>query len=80
MPREGGGGVLAYLGMLGRFRIDDPLLGDCQSDWVLILYHNTIRLTISFCRKICLFLSHLVSEILGPKVGLIFHQNVLFNI
>ncbi len=26
-----------------------------------------------------LSLSHLVPEILGPKVGLIFHQNVLFN-
>ncbi len=26
-----------------------------------------------------LFLSHLVPEILGNKVGLIFHQNILFN-
>ncbi len=26
-----------------------------------------------------LSLSHLVPEILGPKVGIIFHQNVLFN-
>ncbi len=29
--------------------------------------------------KISLSLSHLVPEILGPKVGLIVHQNVLFN-
>ncbi len=29
--------------------------------------------------KISLSLSHLVSEILGPKVGLSFHRNVLFN-
>ncbi len=29
--------------------------------------------------KIGLSLSHLVPEIHGPKVGLIFHQNVLFN-
>ncbi len=29
--------------------------------------------------KIGLSLSHLVPEILGPKVGVIFHQNVLFN-
>ncbi len=29
--------------------------------------------------KIGFSLSHLVLEILGPKVGLIFHQNVLFN-
>ncbi len=30
-------------------------------------------------KKICLSLSHLVPEILGPKVALPFHQNVLFN-
>ncbi len=30
-------------------------------------------------KKICLPPSHLVPEILGPKVGLIFHHNVLFN-
>ncbi len=29
--------------------------------------------------KICLSLSHIVLEILGPKVDLIFHQNVSFN-
>ncbi len=29
--------------------------------------------------KIDLSLSHLVTKILGPKVCLIFHQNVLFN-
>ncbi len=29
--------------------------------------------------KICLSISHLVPEILGPKVGLIFHLNVFFN-
>ncbi len=46
----------------------------------LFLYLNTIRLTPSFCRKkIGLSLPHLVPEILGPKVGLIFHQNVFFN-
>ncbi len=33
----------------------------------------------SFCRKIGLSLSHSVPEILGPKVGLMFHQNVVFN-
>ncbi len=33
-----------------------------------------------FMQKIIgLSLSHLVPEILGPKVGLSFHQNVLFN-
>ncbi len=29
--------------------------------------------------KIGLSVSHLVPEILGPKFGLIFHKNVLFN-
>ncbi len=29
--------------------------------------------------KIGLSLSHLVPEILGPKFGLIFHQNILFK-
>ncbi len=32
-----------------------------------------------FLQKISLSLSHLLPEILGPKIGLIFHQNVLFN-
>ncbi len=36
--------------------------------------HNTIQLIPFFCRKVCLSLSHLVPGILGPKVGLIFHQ------
>ncbi len=39
-----------------------------SSDWPL-LSTETISLS----------LSHLVPEILGPKVGVIFHQNVLFN-
>ncbi len=30
-------------------------------------------------KKIGLSLSHLIPDILGPKLGLIFHQNVLFN-
>ncbi len=29
--------------------------------------------------KISLFLPHLIPEILGSKIGLIFHQYVLFN-
>ncbi len=77
---RGGGGVLPYLCMVGRFCGDDPRFCDFQSDWVPILYLNTIRLTPSFSRKkICLSLSHLVPEILGPTVGLMFHHNVLFN-
>ncbi len=34
-------------------------------------------MTPSFCRKNGFAPSHLVPEILGPNVGLIFHQNVL---
>ncbi len=73
-----GRGVHPYLGMVGRFCSDDPIFFYLQSDWVPILYLNTIRLTPSFYRKIRLSLSHLVPEILGSNVGLIFHQNVLF--
>ncbi len=73
------GWVLPYLGMIRRFRGDAPQFGDFQSDWFLILYHNTIRLTPSFCEKNGLSLSNLVPEIIGPKVGLSFHQNILFN-
>ncbi len=39
--------------------------------------HNLIDLLST--EKICLSLSHLVPEILGPKFGLIFHQNIVFN-
>ncbi len=74
-----GGEVNPYLDMVGRFRGDDPRFGDFQSDWIPILYLNTIQLTPSFCRKIGLSLSHLVLEVLGPKVCIIFHQNVFFN-
>ncbi len=70
------GRVLPYLGMVGRFYGDDPRFGGFQSD---ILYLNTILLTFLSAEKISLSLSDLVPELLGPKVGLIFHQNVLFN-
>ncbi len=52
--------------------ISDPigslLYTSAQSDWPPLS-----------AEKIGLSLSHLVPEILGPKFGLIFHQNVLFN-
>ncbi len=66
MPTIWWGGGLLYLGMVGRFRGDDSRFGDFQSDWVLILYLTTIRLTPSFCRKKSVYLSYLVSYILGP--------------
>ncbi len=43
-----GGGHFPYLGMVRRFRGDDPLFY-FQSDWVPILYLNTMRLNPSFC-------------------------------
>ncbi len=57
---------------------------DLRSDCIPILCLIMIWLTSSFCRKnqfvfLTLSLSHLVPEILGPKVDLLFHQNVLFN-
>ncbi len=60
-------------------RIVSQCIASKCSDWVPILYLITIWLTPSFCRnKIGLSLSYLVPEIPEPKVGLIFHQNVLF--
>ncbi len=43
-----------------------------------ISQHNLID-PLFLQKKIGLSLSHLVPEILGPKVGLIFHQNVFFT-
>ncbi len=79
IPYPGGGGVLPYLGMVGKFRGYDPRFGDFQSDWVPILYPTQYNWPTLSTEKIGLSLSHLVQEILGSKVGLIFYQNVLFN-
>ncbi len=74
------GWVLPYLGIVGRFRGDEPHVWDFQSSWVPILYLNTILLNPLFCRKkLGLSLSHLVPDILGRKVSLIVHHLVLFN-
>ncbi len=56
------------------------LTRDLQSNWVHILCLNSIWLTLFLQKTIGLSLSHLVPEILGPKVGLMFYQTVLFNI
>ncbi len=71
--------VLPYLGMVGRFRCDDPHFGDFQSDWVHFYTQHSPTDPLVLQKKIWLSLSHLVPEILAPKVSLIFHQNVLFN-
>ncbi len=67
-------GGTPILGMIGRFHSDDPCYWDFQSEWVPILYLNIIFLQ----KKIGLSLSHVVPEILRPKVGLIFHKSVFF--
>ncbi len=58
-----GVGVILYLVM-----VESLFYTSTQSDWPPLS-----------AEKISLSLSHLVPEILGPKVGLIFDQNVLFN-
>ncbi len=80
----GGGGYSHTwdLGLVGWFHSDDPRFGDFQSKMRLnpcfMPHHDSIDPL--FCRKkISLSLSHLVTETLGPKIGLIFHLNVLFN-
>ncbi len=68
-----GGGVLPYLGMVGRFLDDDPRFSICNLIGSLLYSVNPIDL-LFLQTKINLSLSHLVPEILGLKVGLIFHQ------
>ncbi len=66
------GCIRPYLCIVVRFCGDDPRLWDFQSDCVPILYLTTIRVTPSFCRKIGLFVSYLVTMILGPTHGIFF--------
>ncbi len=65
-----GGGVLPYLGMVGRFSI--PI-------WILILYLTQSDCPLFLQKKIGLSLSDLDPGILGPKFCLTFHQKVLLN-
>ncbi len=57
-----------------------PILGifNLIGSLFFIPQHNPID-PLFLQKKIGLSLSHLVPEILGPKVSLIYHQNVLFN-
>ncbi len=57
----------------GGFRNDDLHF------WDILSNHDLID-PLFLKKKISLSLSHLVPEILGAKVGIMFHQNVLFNI
>ncbi len=63
-----------------KFCGDDPRFWDFQSDWVLIiLCLITIWLTLIMIWFLEKKISLSLSKILGPKVGLLCHQNVLFN-
>ncbi len=66
--------------MVCRFRGDDPHLLDLlfKLGPYFIPQHDFIG-PLFLQKKISLSLSHLVPEILGPKVDLFFHENVLFN-
>ncbi len=70
----GGGGAVLFM-------VGTPISGYFQSNWVPILFLNSIGLTpgLLSAEKISLSLSHLVPEILELKVGLIFQQKILFN-
>ncbi len=75
----GRGGILPYLGMVGRFRGDDPGLWDIQSDWFLFYTSAQSDWPPLSAEKIGLSLLYLVPEIIVLKVLIILHQNVLFN-
>ncbi len=53
------GWELPYLGMVGRFRGDDPCFRDFQSDWVPVLCKTQFEWPPSFCRKKSVCLYHL---------------------
>ncbi len=54
--RPRGGGVHPYLGMVGRFRGDDPRFGDFQSDMVPITQHIPIDPFFLQKKSACLYL------------------------
>ncbi len=73
--------TLPYLGMVGKFRCDDPPFWEfsIRLGPYFIPQQNLID-TLFLQKKIGLSLSHLVPEILGPKIGQFFHQNVFLKI
>ncbi len=56
-----------------------PVLGGFNPPGSLFYTSTQFDLPPLSAKKIGLPLSHLVPEILRPKIGLLFHQNVLFN-
>ncbi len=44
-----------------------------------LFYTSLLIDSLFLLKKICLSVSHSVPQILGPNIGLNFHQNVLFN-
>ncbi len=78
MPRVGTP-ILGHGTTIGRFGGDDPHVLNFQFDLVPFYTITQSDSPPLSAEKIGLSLSHLVPEILGPNVGLIFHQNLLFN-
>ncbi len=70
--------VLLYLGMVGS-AVMTPIFLNFQSDWILIFSSTQFDWSPLSAEKNWFVSIPLVPEILGPKVGLVFHQNVLFN-
>ncbi len=70
---------LRYLGMVGGFCCDNPLFRFAIRLGPYFMPHHDLIDILFLQNFFYLSLSHLVLEILGPKVDLIFHQNVLFK-
>ncbi len=79
MP-PGWGRILPYLGIVGKFDGDDPHFFKflIQLGPYFIPQHHPID-PFFLQKKIGLSLSHLVPEILGPTVGLIFYTKSLYQ-
>ncbi len=71
--------VLPYLGMVGKFLSENPVFEILNPICSLLYASNESDWPPLSAQIIGTSLSHLVSEIFGPKVGLNFHQSVLFN-
>ncbi len=71
---HGGGGVLAYLGMVGRFCGDDPHFCNCQSNLDPIVWYNQIWMTPSFCQNNQFVSTTLSSRYMDIYLVSILHQ------
>ncbi len=69
------GGALLYSKVVGNLYVIDPPFWHFHISLGPLFMPNSVLLTDSFCWKNGLFLSYLVLEIIGPKIGLIFTKN-----